>query len=262
MIVCPICNKILKISNYKYYCQECNKDYQINDGITHFVSAPPKESFDPSFFEKLAGFEDDYFWFKNRREIIIGWLNKYCSDVFKQNNKALELGCGGGQNLSYFKQKGINVEGGDLFLEGLKRAKKRLPKTILFQLDAMSLPFLEEYNLIGLFDVLEHIDDDLGVLREIYKALKPKGAIMITVPAGKYLYTRHDEVSFHKRRYSAQELSKKLSLAGFRVKRISYFVFLLLPIVLISRYLLDKKYRAQRINGLLVQEFEISKKMN
>lgn len=164
-------------------------------------------------------------------------------DVLKRNIpdltdcRMLEIGCGNGNVLSYLKSNGINIEGGDISNEGLDYCHRRDDSIPLHLIDVNSLPFWEDYDIIGLFDILEHIDDDNRALREISKTLKPHGKILLTVPAHKYLWSYFDVCSAHKRRYSRKELCDKLERNSFAVKYVSYYVFLLFPLFLGIRLL-------------------------
>jgi SAM-dependent methyltransferase len=88
--------------------------------------------------------------------------------------------------------------------------------------------------LITALDVLEHIDNDLAAMQELYRICKPGGRLLVTVPAYGFLWSEHDEALHHRRRYAAYELRNKLTLAGFQIERCSYFIMLLfLPILII-----------------------------
>jgi len=108
----------------------------------------------------------------------------------------------------------------------------------LYQLDALNTPFADgQYDVVGLFDVIEHISDDKAVLREMYRICKPGGRIILTVPANKWLWSYFDVSSCHKRRYSKKELYQKLQRAGFVVEKVSFYVFFLFPMFFLYRAL-------------------------
>jgi SAM-dependent methyltransferase len=131
----------------------------------------------------------------------------------------------------------LRLGAGDIFLEGLIFARKRLSRTTLIQMDIRSIPFEDEFNVVGMFDVLEHVTEDEAALKEVYNALKSSGGLIITVPQHPAMWSAIDEVSFHKRRYTRSELRNKLIRAGFEIIRITSFVTLLLPLMIVSRYL-------------------------
>jgi 2-polyprenyl-3-methyl-5-hydroxy-6-metoxy-1,4-benzoquinol methylase len=102
-------------------------------------------------------------------------------------------------------------------------------------MDARYIPYVSEFDVVGAFDVLEHIDDDPSVLCEIFKAVKPKGGCIISVPQHRWLWSINDDVACHKRRYSRKELKAKMETVGFRVLWTTSFVTLLFPLMLLSR---------------------------
>jgi SAM-dependent methyltransferase len=105
------------------------------------------------------------------------------------------------------------------------------------QMDARNIPFENEFDVIGAFDVLEHIKEDKKVLAQVYSALKPEGLMLLTVPQHAWLWSPIDEYACHERRYAAPDLHQKIEAAGFRVIRSTSFVPTLLPVMMISRFL-------------------------
>ena len=100
------------------------------------------------------------------------------------------------------------------------------------QVTASTLPFADgTFDLVTILDVLEHIDDDAGTLRELHRVLRPGGMLLVSVPAYRFLWGPQDEISNHKRRYLARELRTRLVEAGFRVRKLSYFNTILFPAI-------------------------------
>ena len=99
----------------------------------------------------------------------------------------------------------------------------------------LQLPFVEEFDVTGAFDVIEHIDDDEAALGYLYRALKPGGKLLISVPQHRWLWSTADSYACHRRRYTAEGLHAKVRRAGFEIRRSTSFVSLLLPAMLISR---------------------------
>ncbi len=195
------------------------------------VASDPEVSFRPEFFDDCYESELANFWFRCRNRLIIWALNRYFTDA----RSFLEVGCGTGFVLSGIKEACPKLElaGSELFAEGLTFAKKRLPDVKLLELDARKLPFSEAYDVVGAFDVLEHIEEDQTVLHELWRACKQ--GIVLTVPQHKFLWSAVDEYACHKRRYSAAELQRKVEEAGFSVVRMTSFVSVLLPLMMLSR---------------------------
>src|SRR4030095_1631809 len=100
---------------------------------------------------------------------------------------------------------------------------------------ARRIPFRGEFDVIGAFDVLEHIKEDEEVLAQMYQATRPRGGVLLTVPQHSFLWSEVDDYSRHVRRYSASELKAKVKRAGFETLRTTSFVSLLLPVMFISR---------------------------
>jgi SAM-dependent methyltransferase len=190
--------------------------------------------FDVSSFEFLSEMEKRHFWHVGRREIILDILRRNIPELAEC--RMLEIGCGNGNVLAYLKQKGVSVSGGDIFMEGLRFCRQCVDSAPLYQLDATALPFLNRFDVIGLFDVLEHIEDDGKALSESAQALKYGGRILVTVPAHMSLWSYFDACSCHKRRYGKAEIEMKIEKAGFAIKRISYYMTFLLPLFAIVRW--------------------------
>jgi SAM-dependent methyltransferase len=103
------------------------------------------------------------------------------------------------------------------------------------QMDARHIPFRGAFDVVGAFDVIEHIEEDEQVLRQMHAACRPGGGVMITVPQHAWLWSRRDEIAQHRRRYSRRELLAKLAAAGFQRPWATSFVLLLLPLMALSR---------------------------
>lgn len=193
--------------------------------------------FDTKEFEMLYKSEEKSFWFTNRNKLIIWLLQKY----FKELKSFMEIGCGTGYVLSGIKKAfpQIDIVGSELFEEGLKFARMRNPEVNFVQLDALNLKLDKPKEVIGAFDVLEHIEDDEAVLRNIYNSISTSegrgGGALITVPQHMFLWSDNDEKACHVRRYSKKELITKMENAGFQVVYCSSFVSLLFPFMLLSR---------------------------
>jgi len=193
----------------------------------------PDEYFNPEAFERLFGIENNHFWFRSRNQLLVWALEKY----FPHAESFLEIGCGTGYVLTSIQGKfpRLHIWGSDIFSRGLSFAQRRLPDAALFQMDARRIPFEEEFDVVGAFDVLEHINEDDVVLRQMLQAIKPGGGVILTVPQHPFLWSVVDERSFHKRRYTRIELEKKVTEAGLRIVHVTSFVSFLLPLMFISR---------------------------
>jgi len=216
-------------------CPACEFAPALEDGLQLYAPdfAKGGGGFKSSYFSELASLEAQNFWFRSRNQLI-GWaLKKYC----KNFQSFLEIGCGTGYVLSGVSEEfpDARLIGSEIFTAGLGFAAARLPYVSFIQMDARNISYREEFDVIGAFDVLEHIEEDITVLREIYLALNTNGFLILTVPQHRWLWSPVDEYACHVRRYSALELHQKLELAGFEVVRNTSFVSLLLPAMLLSR---------------------------
>jgi SAM-dependent methyltransferase len=125
--------------------------------------------------------------------------------------------------------------GSEIFADGLVYAKARLPNVELYQMDARCILFECEFDVVGAFDVLEHLVADENALAQIFNAARPGGGLLVTVPQHPFLWSASDKYAMHQRRYSRAELRRKVECAGFEIERITSFNSLLLPLMIWSR---------------------------
>lgn len=217
--------------------------------------------FKAHYFKELAELEAGNFWFRARNKLILWALCKYSPHL----KSFLEIGCGTGFVISSISRRfpEAKLSGSEYLEEGLVYARQRLPEAEFTQMDARDIPYEEELEAVGAFDVLEHIKEDEVVLHQIFKALKPGGIVFITVPQHRWLWSVVDEYACHVRRYGAKELHSKVCQAGFEVVRSTSFVSSLLPAMYLSRLMQSNKMDVTvdamaelRINPILNKIFE------
>jgi len=212
--------------------------YQIIDGLKCYAPAlvvnnPYYPAADFKWLEKVEG---DNFWFKGRQAILRFLYQKYVDQT--QDLKFLEVGCGLGGLLRMFSAfPNLKLSGADVSLDSLKFIRPTLPQVELAQVDATDLPYQEEFDVIGAFDVIEHIADDQKALVSLARALKKSGLLFITVPQHAWLWSQADKLAGHERRYSKQELIDKIKAASLEVVSSNSLVFSLLPVLIIARLL-------------------------
>lgn len=233
MKTCPACGSTRCAADWT--CGDCGSKPVVVDGFRAFAPAvaTADAGFREEYFAELAGLEAHNFWFRARNDLII-WAMK---SFFPDTRRFLEIGCGTGFVLRGLRSAFPSIEflGSEIFSAGLEFAAERVPSAEFFQMDARNIPFLEDFDLIGAFDVLEHIDDDQGVMAQVAKSLRPGGGFLISVPQHPALWSPQDEHAHHLRRYTATALRRKLESAGFEVVRMTSFVSLLLPMMFASR---------------------------
>ncbi len=236
MKLCISCGFEFSAPNWR--CLNCQWQPPIKNGIPSFVSDPPDygTGMHTSSFSLLADLEANNFWFRARNKLLIWTLKNYSSNV----NKFMEVGCGTGFVLRGIALAfpSIQLSGSEIFAEGLAFASERIDGGAKFlQMDARQIPYVVEFDAIGAFDVIEHIQEDEVVLQQMYQALKPHGLLMLTVPQHPSLWSSVDEYSCHVRRYTARDLHEKVRNAGFEIIRSTSFVTTLLPLMFLSRVL-------------------------
>jgi SAM-dependent methyltransferase len=233
------------------------------------VESISQGGYDPSFFQQLAGVEDRHFWFRARNRLIYSMSEKLTSGL-KPGYRVLEVGCGTGNVLRVLRRacpQGT-VVGLELWFDGLRFAQQRSAGPLV-QGDVRHCPFGKPFQLIGMFDVLEHIPQELETLTALRDALAPEGRLLLTVPAHQYLWSYFDEAAQHCRRYSSRDIRARLSEAGFEVEFLSPFMTTIFPLVWLvrkmsfgrpgrssedARTLASKEFRVlPAINGWLTQ---------
>jgi len=178
------------------------------------------------------------FWVNSRNRLFKRIVQRHL--LPKGHTRLLDIGCGTGDFICQLDHNDrIDLTGSEIYLKGLVSAKKKLPSVEFVQFDVAQGNIGAKFHIITAFDVIEHIDDDTAALANINQMLEDEGVLIISVPQHMFLWSRLDEIVKHKRRYSRRELVSKLRTSGFKVSYITSFVFVLFPLMLISR-LFDK----------------------
>lgn len=238
-------------------------EFEVINGIKCYspTLAYANADYPADVFQFLYDAEETNFWFISRNRVIKQLFGRY---IGNKPAAILEIGCGTGYVLKGLKTRFPNyiLTGSEIHLEGIKFAQKRLPTIEFIQLDAMEMPFENTFEGVGAFDVLEHIEEDVRVMKEVYKALKPNGYFVISVPQYQWMWSTTDDIAFHKRRYSRKELIGKLENAGFEVIYIGSFVFALFPFMYISRFFKKSKEGNENNNHEELTELKINPFLN
>jgi SAM-dependent methyltransferase len=177
--------------------------------------------------------EDRHWWYRGRRRVI---ERVVCSLGLPPGARILDAGCGSGRNMVEFARHGI-VTGVELSPTSVALARERGCGQVI-EGSVMEMPFADaSFDLAASLDVIEHLEDDLGALRELRRTVAPGGALLVTVPAYQWLWSGHDVVNHHHRRYTRSSLQGVAEQAGWRQVRTTYFNSLLLPVAILLRVL-------------------------
>ena len=232
MIVCPKCQEKLCKNEDRYTCPSCRKDYPIINGIPYFHKDIDSEDYNLDDYaieiDKIANAEKNHFWFKSRRNLILQVFNKFVS----KKDKVIEIGAGTGSIARMLSNAKYDLSIGEIHPNGIEYARKNNDKNLpIYQFDIMNNPFKNHFDVVGLFDVLEHIEDDTLAINNISKMLNGGGKIVLTVPAHMWLWCEEDEVSNHFRRYELNTLKKLLIDEGFTIKYATNFFISIVPLL-------------------------------
>jgi ubiquinone/menaquinone biosynthesis C-methylase UbiE len=243
-----------------WLCPECGHEPSCVGGYVSFAPelSEANDGFPAGAHEHLFRAEPGHFWFRSRNKIILWALRKHFPDA----RNFFEIGCGTGFVLLGIRSAFQNIElyGSEIYRQGLQFAERRVPDAMLYQMDASHIPFRDHFDVIGAFDVLEHIEDDQSALTEMFKAVKKEsGGIIVTVPQHNSLWSVVDEFSRHFRRYSAPELKAKAERAGFHVLKMSSFMSLTLPLLVAAR-LRQRNVKVKDFDPL--SEFRVPRAIN
>ncbi len=185
-------------------------------------------------YDRMADREKTYWWHLGRLQIIKTYIA--VAKKGKTNLKILNVGCGTGGTIDLLESFG-KVENVDNSDDAIRFMKSSGHKNVV-KVDGIKLPFKDaSFDIVGAFDVLEHIQEDRAALKEWSRVLRPDGAIVVTVPAYQWLWSGHDEVLYHKRRYTKALIKKTARQAGLKVDKLSYAVVFSLPLVIGFRFI-------------------------
>jgi SAM-dependent methyltransferase len=175
--------------------------------------------------------EDRHWWYRGRR----GVLEKVIADLpLPPHARILDAGCGSGRNMVELARRG-SVTGVELSPTSVGLARSREAGEVV-EGSVLEMPFAEEsFDLAVCLDVIEHLECDLDALRELRRVVVPGGSLLVTVPAYQWLWSGHDEINHHHRRYTRRSLQRAAQRAGWQQLRTTYFNSLLLPVAIVLR---------------------------
>ncbi len=181
-------------------------------------------------YRQFLELERTHWWFRGRRTVYFGLLRHHLRTA--RPKRILDLGCGMGGFLAGLADLGEHVVPSDVSLESLAHCSERgFADGVLSS--GYTLPFADDsFDLVCMFDAIEHIPDDDKVMREVARVLRPGGHVFVSVPAYQFLYANNDRVAKHERRYTRSRLRKVFQQAGLAVERNTHSNVFLFPVIL------------------------------
>ena len=181
---------------------------------------------DETYEAELFELEETHWWYRGRRRVLRSLVEAHLPH---RPGRVLDVGCGTGRNLVELADLG-EVRGVEPSMAAVEFGRAR--DLLVVQGDAVDLPFADaSFDLVTALDVIEHIADDVRALSEMRRVVSSTGAAVVTVPAYEWLWSAHDDMNLHQRRYTARLLRSRAEAAGWRIHYVSYFnAALLLPI--------------------------------
>jgi SAM-dependent methyltransferase len=184
-------------------------------------------------YDRMAELDERHWWYRARREVLAALIARRIR--LPAGARILEIGCGTGHNLMMLKRFG-RVDGIEIDAGARAIASKRLGHAVM-DAPLPDLPGVEDraYDLIACLDVIEHVEQDESALASIARKLRPGGRVLITVPAFPWMWSAHDVVNHHQRRYTRRTLAGLVRGAGLKLEMLSWFNSLLFPLAAAAR---------------------------
>lgn len=213
--------------------------------------ALPREMMDHTY-PILFRVEQSHWWHTGRRRILAGFVEDICRRVTDRRPRILDVGCGTGANLLMLSRYG-DAEGVDISEDALAFCRERGLDQVKHGAGE-ELPYEDgTFDLVTAFDVVEHMDNDLAGLKEMYRVLRPGGHALLFVPTFMFLWGLQDDVSNHRRRYRLPELRMVLEQAGFEIERSTYAnITFFLPILFVRKLMRLTGIKADTENNINV----------
>jgi SAM-dependent methyltransferase len=185
---------------------------------------------DAHIYDQFAELEENHFWFRGRRTIFFDLIERELGGA-RSDLDILEVGCGPGGMMPPLTRYG-RVHGLDIAHDALRYCQTRGFANVATA-SGTELPFDDaSFDVVALFDTIEHIPDDKKVLEEVHRILKPGGFVFISVPAYQFLYSQNDRLVHHQRRYTRSNLGSLLRETRFKPRKLTYFNTFLFPLIL------------------------------
>ena len=235
-IRCRRCNRIVSRGYDRYLC-DCGWELCVREGVGAWgTDAPVGSSYPAHAARAQADWEASHFWPRGRAQLLAETIAaRVAPDSPARRARFLDVGCGTGTVLARIAARGLDVVGSDAFRTNLDIARETVSTAALFQADGANMAAPDWFDAAGLFDVIEHIDDEQPILTTCRQVVRQSGLLFVTVPAFQWLYGQRDRIAGHRRRYRADMLRACLERAGWKVESITYFSTILFPLFAAAR---------------------------
>lgn len=203
-----------------------------------------------SYSQHYADLWRRHWWWRVRHEVVLRELSRLGlpaqSTSLTEQPRILDIGCAGGVAFDDFSRFGdvYGIEPDPQLVDSTPHWRHRVEQAMFgpdYQPD-------QPFDVILMLDVLEHIEDDAGTLRRLYSLLKPGGHAILTVPSLQWLWSVHDDINLHFRRYHRRPFRTLLTQSGFAVRRLKYLFCWSLPLVYLRKWLSPKDLREYRVD--------------
>jgi SAM-dependent methyltransferase len=219
--------------------------FGLEDGVEH-----REDEYDSATFAVLKEMQERHFWYRGRHRFLLAELRR-CLKRFEMDwggQRVIDMGGGCGGWIRYlvdnFRKRPRELALGDSSLTALEHANQVVAHDVsLYQIDLTKLGWRNRWDVAFLLDVLEHIPDHERVLREIRESLSPGAFLFITTPALRRFWTWNDDAVHHVRRYSKCDFQQLADACGYELLDAKYFMFFLSPLLLLSRWVTERRAR-------------------
>jgi len=213
-------------------CDSCGQRFAQEAGAVLLGDTEEETEFTADSYRLLEDLEARHYWFAARSRLILAALRRRLGSL--EGRRILDVGCGTGLVLAALERCETITCGLDRRLSALQHARARV-QGHLIRNQSGRVPFTGQFDVTLACDVIEHVEDDVALLREMLRATRRGGILLVTVPASPRLWSAYDEVAGHRRRYTRRTLVRALAMAGFERICARYFSCLPYPALLLQR---------------------------